>query len=549
MRIKSLTLENFKGISAPVTITFKPITLLFGPNSAGKSTIVQAMHYAQEILSRNNVDADLVAGADESMNLGGFRNLVHGHDVSRSIRLSFEIDLEEDLLEPFPALESAVDFQDWFYKSHEAMEPLETHYDIRESFSVRSATIILEVAWSRFFEKPYLKKYAIGFDGRFFACIEAKPDGKEVSITGFNHRHPLFLVPDENDAEASAAPYFAALFLQVIKEPYFIFPETTHLPLEGQATALPQWNAKLKVAESCIRESEGRDQDESNEEYVQMINGLLSQLFVRPGEALRKELDRFCYIGPIRMIPSRNYNPVRTASAARWTNGLAAWDRLYLGSDDFIKQVGGWMGSDQCLDSGFSIKVRRFKMLDVESPLYLSLVNATFLDEQEDRFGELESLPDHREIVVVDENRMVQVFPQDIGIGISQLLPVVVGALDTEVHILAIEQPELHVHPALQCRLGDLFIHQIHSQPEKMFVLETHSEHLLLRLLRRIRETSEDELPFEHPGLTPAQLSVNYVDWDYAEGTQIRTLAVSEEGDSQGEWPKGFFAERAAELF
>lgn len=548
MRIRSLTIENFKGISAPVKIEFKPITLLFGPNSAGKSTIVQALHYAQEILSRQNIDADLVAGADESMNLGGFRNLVHGHKLSRSIRLKFEIGLDEDLLEPFSALDSVDDFHDWFYKSAQAMDPVETHHDIREAFSVESATVSLEIAWSSFFERPYLKKYGIGFDGRPFASIEAKADGKEVAVVDFNHYHPAFLVRDEDNPSGGAVPYFAALFLQAIKEPYFKFPDATNLLLEDQASALPRWNAKLRIAESCLLHAEGQDAAEG-EDYVQMINGLLSQLFVRPGEILRRELERYCYIGPIRKIPSRNYNPVRTDNAARWTNGLAAWDRLYLGSDEFIRQVGNWMGSDAHLDSGFSIKVRRFKRLEVESSLYASFVNNTWWDEGTDRLLEIEQLPEIRELVFLDEKRMVQVFPQDIGIGISQLLPVVVGALDDNVKILAIEQPELHVHPGLQCRMGDLFIHQIHAQPDKMFLLETHSEHLLLRLLRRIRETSEDDLPYEHPGLMPDQLSVNYIDWDSVEGTQVRTLAVSADGDSQGEWPKGFFAERAGELF
>ena len=48
MIIKALTLENFKGIAEPVRIEFKPITLLFGPNSAGKSTVLQALVYARE---------------------------------------------------------------------------------------------------------------------------------------------------------------------------------------------------------------------------------------------------------------------------------------------------------------------------------------------------------------------------------------------------------------------------------------------------------------------------------------------------------------------
>ncbi|MBF0231808.1 MAG: AAA family ATPase [Desulfamplus sp.] len=45
MSISSITLTNFKGISSSVSIPLKPITLLFGANSAGKSTILQALIY------------------------------------------------------------------------------------------------------------------------------------------------------------------------------------------------------------------------------------------------------------------------------------------------------------------------------------------------------------------------------------------------------------------------------------------------------------------------------------------------------------------------
>jgi len=58
MILTSLTLENFKAVGDPVKIDFKPITLLFGPNSAGKSTIIQALHYAHEIFERNNTNPD-----------------------------------------------------------------------------------------------------------------------------------------------------------------------------------------------------------------------------------------------------------------------------------------------------------------------------------------------------------------------------------------------------------------------------------------------------------------------------------------------------------
>ena len=55
----------------PVAIDFKPITLLFGPNSVGKSTIFQALHYAHEIFERGNLtQTPLSSGARGLINGG-----------------------------------------------------------------------------------------------------------------------------------------------------------------------------------------------------------------------------------------------------------------------------------------------------------------------------------------------------------------------------------------------------------------------------------------------------------------------------------------------
>ena len=51
--LKALTIENFKGIKDPFRIEFRPINILFGPNNSGKSTIIQALFYAREILKGN----------------------------------------------------------------------------------------------------------------------------------------------------------------------------------------------------------------------------------------------------------------------------------------------------------------------------------------------------------------------------------------------------------------------------------------------------------------------------------------------------------------
>jgi predicted ATPase len=73
----------------------KPITLLFGPNSAGKSTILQALHYVREILERGNIDPDVtIAGG--LIDLGGFATLVHNHELQRAVRLKLSLDLSDE---------------------------------------------------------------------------------------------------------------------------------------------------------------------------------------------------------------------------------------------------------------------------------------------------------------------------------------------------------------------------------------------------------------------------------------------------------------------
>ena len=70
----------------------------------------------------------------------------------------------------------------------------------------------------------------------------------------------------------------------------------------------------------------------------------------------------------------------------------------------------------------------------------------------------------------------------------------------------------------------------------------------MLRLLRRIRETTEDEVPPGVIGLSPDDLSVIYVEGGDG-GVRFRPLRVDREGEFIDRWPKGFFEERAEELF
>lgn len=99
----------------------------------------------------------------------------------------------------------------------------------------------------------------------------------------------------------------------------------------------------------------------------------------------------------------------------------------------------------------------------------------------------------HLQLRLHDPECDVWVALQDVGVGTSQVLPIILEAFAQENKLIAIEQPELHLHPALQTKLGDVFIESALGENKNTFLLETHSEHLILRILRRIRESTEKD--------------------------------------------------------
>jgi AAA ATPase domain len=105
--ITGMTIENFKGIRDRVKLDFRPITLLFGANSAGKSTVLHALHYAREVFERHNLDADQTIAGGKYIDLGGFRRLVHRNDddamaaPETPIRLRIDVDVTRNDLKSF----------------------------------------------------------------------------------------------------------------------------------------------------------------------------------------------------------------------------------------------------------------------------------------------------------------------------------------------------------------------------------------------------------------------------------------------------------------
>jgi AAA ATPase domain/Protein of unknown function (DUF3696) len=176
-----------------------------------------------------------------------------------------------------------------------------------------------------------------------------------------------------------------------------------------------------------------------------------------------------------------------------------------------------------------------------------------------------------------DERLKTTVALSDVGFGISQILPIIRAGIVAKFgeriskpaprfasrgrrqNLILVEQPEIHIHPKLQAELAEFFVETVRdqlvdpepqqsppaegSQPktgELQWIIETHSEALLLRLLKLIRSGS----------IKPSDVAINYIDIDHSsECASVTNIEVNERGEFITDWPNGFFEERINELF
>jgi predicted ATPase len=137
---------------------------------------------------------------------------------------------------------------------------------------------------------------------------------------------------------------------------------------------------------------------------------------------------------------------------------------------------------------------------------------------------------------LVDTRTEVEVGLDQVGYGVSQVLPIVEACLRSSDQLICIEQPELHIHPRLQAKLGNLFAATVLDGNQ--IIAETHSESLMLRVRKLIRE---GKLPSAH-------VAILYVDNTPGERASVRQLRLGDEGELLDPWPTGFFDDSLADI-
>lgn len=563
MRLSRIEIENFKGVGTKQVIELRPITLLFGPNSAGKSTILQALHYVREILERQNPDPDqTIAGG--LIDLGGFRSLIHDHDLSKAMTIKLVIDLSDDQGNELLLINNGNSLDSPEFENLRVRYIVGENTDLKEYAVVQEIGVSLQVQWSDLINTPYVSVLIVEMDGERIATIKSPPQAGQAQLTDFNFQHPLLQEYVDADDEipenqANNDPLATKLGIEVWELSRDMARSTElkganefRVAAASVVGALPEIDKpwKLELRDPHPKKLEPED----NTPRVRGLSALLDELLVGPLRIVRNYLSEMTYIGPLREIPLRAFRPQVSPDEGRWAQGLAAWDLLYSDArGKLLSEVNAWLSGEGGLGTNYEIAKSEY----LEIPVSSRIDQLFKLGISEDDIGELQEefqkLSSRTEIVLRDVTKGIDVAPSDVGVGISQMIPVIVGCLRDKDGFLAVEQPELHIHPAIQVGVGDLLVHaimpgELSFGSGKTLLIETHSEHIMLRLLRRVRETTEGELPPGAPALEPSDLSVVYVE-NTPQEVRFRRLRVDNEGDFADRWPNGFFAERAEELF
>ena len=581
MTLNVLRISNFKAFGAAQRLPMRPITLIYGANSAGKSSVLHALALAHHATETGDLDTQRTQIGGEAIDLGGFRQYVHRRDRERQVELGFELD---------PGMLSG-----------------------RVGELLRSADhLLVEVGigdqGGRGAVRVELQRFAVEVDGAPLLSMSARGSGV-LRLDRLDHSHPVFRelfrglltlattterVGDEDFTALSEV--VDALIPEITARRRGLFPR-----IEDEIDAR---DANGEGWEAFVPVSRGRRQEDLARATRIFLPRALRDLVGGLGTAIEGEIQRLRYLGPLRSYPPRHLAFSQHHDPNWHAGGGYAWDVVRT-REDVRKRVNSWLGDADRLKTPYELEVRdllpasavagelpaklEVALHDLVARLVESLHTEDGNDlgaiaaQMEGHFTDFGGLPPNeivpeiaelvasasdpeaeterwmremiaarsealQDLVLIDKRTGTPVSHRDVGIGISQVLPVLVSAYASQNELLAIEQPEIHLHPALQAELGDVFLQSALAGGGNTFLVETHSEHLLLRIMRRMRETSTGELPAGIPEVRPDDVMVLFVE---ADGPQsiIREMPLNERGELVKAWPGGFFEEGLREIF
>ena len=550
--LTALRIGNFKAFAESQRIPVRPLTLIYGANSSGKSSVLHSVILARHAQETGDLDVHRTNVGGESVDLGGFRQYVHRREANRRVEWAMDLDtssFKDRLAELFVPVKQVTMLLNLGIGLDDQDHPLP------ESI-------------------PEIHTYELLADGQSLLRMSRRRDGK-LQLDRLDHEHPVFrevikaMVMLSTTTETIHPEDFEGLD-EAIAElvPEVVAKSTQFLP-DGLAESnvfSPGGQTRLFTI------SKARRKEELSAAVRSFLPRKIDEILRGVGQVVAGELSRLRYLGPLRSYPPRHLAFSQHHDPNWYAGGGYAWDVIRRDAG-VRKLVNEWLSAPDRLQTPYELILRDLVGIDqLEGPL-LDGLEQIELDMEPDyddsptptgaypvvkdpeaeavkirdliRSSDIDKL---NELIMIDRRSNTVVSHRDVGIGVSQVLPILVGAYASRNQIVAIEQPEIHLHPALQADLGDVFIQSALGPGRNRFLIETHSEHLLLRVMRRMRETSNDELPEGVPPITPKDVCVLFVQ---PKGTSsaVRHLELDGEGQLLDAWPGGFFEEGYRERF
>lgn len=514
--LNNLSVDKFKPFGTPQSARLAPLTFIYGPNSAGKSSLIQALLLLKQSARLNNRAQQ--RGGPLSPNgshfeFGSIRALVNGQKPRQTLRLGIGWDFPrytDSSDEPFS--------QGWDGPPESMGVDLSFRLDQEQDDTAPNKHWLSDIvyrfgAWDGYTAKIWLKQH--------------RKRLKEASENNLGSLIPegVFRIDDPSSlavmSEKLAWDFqmngdfpevysYEGLFENFISLMSFSTDNFLLPHLVGSEDAL---RSLRRIFETDPLYSESKL---SSTLMSRSVGGLLASQIHQNMEAFNFELgsvlDKIIHLGPLRTPPPRGFvlSNQEGDSGDVGKEGERSPFVFFESTNRKKEQINRWFRNLE-LDYRVDIDNRSDRMMG--DALHLSLRR-------------------RRKDPII---RSVS----DVGFGVSQVLPIIIQGEVSERKIICVEQPEIHLHPRLQAHIAD-FLYTTYKSNGNQWIVETHSELLIRRLQHRIRQGRID----------PEEVSVLYVNpsSNGSDSSEILELRLDDEGGFIDEWPAGFFEEAYKEM-
>ena len=439
--INKISLENFKGFKQIKNMDIKPVTILCGTNSCGKSSILQSINLIRQTLENQDPKQPLLLNG-RFVHLGAFKNIIFQHDMNENVSFEFSFKITRKMrlgVRPYYFILSEMRPE----KSNRSSQIVDYYVHYKTSLKTTE-----KKSGGAYMRRPIRVSYC-SFK------VEAIDQNEEVIPGGF------FEISHVRGNSYN-------LKWGNIRDRFRHFEDEGYVErISGEELGIVEF---LNIFPSFVKYS-----GEKEKRSLRTI----TFLFHRAYSFLRDIFLSYTYIGPLREEPSRRYIYEEEVKEIGIKGENAAY--FYFAEQD--KSIENHYFYDNTNDS-FVLKRK----------IRLSSAVQNWLDNMDIKNFKPKPLQEIIYLTLISSlSKKTRVNIADVGFGVSQIFPIILEGLRMpKGNTLLLEQPEIHLHPKMQMQMADYFIALALSG--KKVIVETHSDHVVNRLVRRIVEDESGQL-------------------------------------------------------